>query len=75
MQVGTLFNLQFPPPINRQRRSNSLTPPVVSSHHLEIIDRPSNSNNTSRHKPRSFSVSGDHASNFQLYFIYKFILY
>ncbi|KAH0949879.1 hypothetical protein HN011_002002 [Eciton burchellii] len=63
MQVGTLFNLQFPPPINRQRRSNSLTPPVVSSHHLEIIDRPSNSNNTSRHKPRSFSVSGDHASN------------
>ncbi|XP_011349459.2 protein Smaug isoform X2 [Ooceraea biroi] len=60
------FNPQFPPPINRQRRSNSLTPPVASSHHLEIGDRAGNMNNTSRHKPRSFSVSGDHTSNINI---------
>lgn len=63
-QAGTSFNLQFPLPVSRQRRSNSLTPPVASSQHLEIVDRSNNMNNTtSRHKPRSFSVSGDHASN------------
>ncbi|XP_011148938.1 protein Smaug homolog 1 isoform X1 [Harpegnathos saltator] len=54
--------LQPPAPISRQRRSNSLTPPVATSHHHELVDRTSNANNSSRHKPRSFSVSGDHAS-------------
>lgn len=57
------FNLQFPPPISRQRRSNSLTPPVAPPHHLEVVDRTNSANNSSRHKPRSFSVSGDHAGN------------
>lgn len=36
-------------------------------HQLEIFERTNNANNSSRHKPRSFSVSGDHTSNFQLY--------
>ncbi|KOX80869.1 Protein Smaug like protein 1 [Melipona quadrifasciata] len=62
-QPGTAFNLQFPPPVTRQRRSNSLTPPVASPHHLEVVDRSNNVNCTSKHKPRSFSVSGDHTSN------------
>ncbi|EFN70949.1 Sterile alpha motif domain-containing protein 4B [Camponotus floridanus] len=52
--------LQFQP---RQRRSNSLTPPVPAPHQLEVFERTNNTNNSSRHKPRSFSVSGDHASN------------
>nr|XP_012229962.1 PREDICTED: protein Smaug homolog 1 isoform X2 [Linepithema humile] len=62
-----LFNMarspfvQFPVSVNRQRRSNSLTPPVAPSHHLEIVER-TNANNSSRHKPRSFSVSGDHTN-------------
>lgn len=56
--------LQFQP---RQRRSNSLTPPVPAPYQFEIFERTNNTNNSSRHKPRSFSVSGDHASNFQLY--------
>ena len=62
-QPGTAFNLQFPPPLTRQRRSNSLTPPVAASHHLEVVDRSNNVNCTTRHKSRSFSVSGDHTSN------------
>ncbi|KZC11322.1 Protein Smaug like protein 2 [Dufourea novaeangliae] len=62
-QPGTAFNLQFPPPVTRQRRSNSLTPPVAPPHHLEVVDRGNNVNCTTRHKPRSFSVSGDHTSN------------
>lgn len=62
-QPGTAFNLQFPPPVTRQRRSNSLTPPVAPPHHLEVVDRSNNINCTTRHKPRSFSVSGDHTSN------------
>lgn len=53
--------LQFHQP--RQRRSNSLTPPVPPPHQLEIFERTNNTNNSSRHKPRSFSVSGDHTSN------------
>ncbi|XP_071632652.1 protein Smaug homolog 1 [Temnothorax longispinosus] len=61
-QPGGTFNLHFPTSVNRQRRSNSLTPPVAPPHHLEIVDR-TNNTNASRHKPRSFSVSGDHASN------------
>ncbi|XP_043524810.1 protein Smaug homolog 1 [Frieseomelitta varia] len=62
-QPGTAFNLQFPPPVTRQRRSNSLTPPVAPPHHLEVVDRTNNVNCTTKHKPRSFSVSGDHTSN------------
>ncbi|KOC60335.1 Protein Smaug like protein 1 [Habropoda laboriosa] len=62
-QPGTAFNLQFPPPVTRQRRSNSLTPPVAPPHHLEVVDRSNNVNCTIKHKPRSFSVSGDHTSN------------
>ncbi|KYN28901.1 PREDICTED: protein Smaug homolog 1 [Trachymyrmex cornetzi] len=62
-QPGGTFNLHFPASVNRQRRSNSLTPPVAPPHHLEIVDRTNNTNSSSRHKPRSFSVSGDHASN------------
>ncbi|KYM79862.1 PREDICTED: protein Smaug homolog 1 [Atta cephalotes] len=62
-QLGGTFNLHFPASVNRQRRSNSLTPPVAPPHHLEIVDRTNNTNSSSRHKPRSFSVSGDHASN------------
>ncbi|XP_076161001.1 sterile alpha motif domain containing protein 4 smaug [Ptiloglossa arizonensis] len=62
-QPGTAFNLQFPPPVTRQRRSNSLTPPVAPPHHLEVVDRSNNVNCTAGHKPRSFSVSGDHTSN------------
>ncbi|XP_076661688.1 sterile alpha motif domain containing protein 4 smaug [Halictus rubicundus] len=62
-QPGTAFNLQFPPPVTRQRRSNSLTPPVAPPHHLEVVDRSNNVNCTTRHKPRSFSISGDHTSN------------
>ncbi|XP_012278862.1 protein Smaug homolog 1 [Orussus abietinus] len=61
-QPGTTFNLQFPPPVTRQRRSNSLTPPVAPPHHLEVVERSNNVNNSTRHKPRSFSVSGDHSS-------------
>lgn len=61
-QPGTAFNMQFPPPVTRQRRSNSLTPPVAPSHHLEVVDRSNNINCTTKHKPRSFSVSGDHTS-------------
>lgn len=61
-QPGTAFNLQFPPPVTRQRRSNSLTPPVAPPHHLEVVDRSNNVNCTAGHKPRSFSVSGDHTS-------------
>lgn len=56
------FNLQFPSPVARQRRSNSLTPPVAA-HHLDVVDRTNNTSSTNRHKPRSFSVSGDHAGN------------
>ncbi|XP_012264559.1 protein Smaug homolog 1 [Athalia rosae] len=56
------FNLQFPSPVARQRRSNSLTPPVAP-HHLDVVDRTTNATNSSRHKPRSFSVSGDHAGS------------
>ncbi|XP_011639003.1 protein Smaug homolog 1 [Pogonomyrmex barbatus] len=63
IQPNTTFNAPFPTSVNRQRRSNSLTPPVAPSHHLEIVERTNNANNSSRHKPRSFSVSGDHASN------------
>lgn len=65
-----------PPPqsINRQRRSNSLTPPVATSHHHEPVDRASNANNSCRHKPRSFSVSGDHASNYQPIVYYQALL-
>ncbi|XP_066589369.1 protein Smaug homolog 1 isoform X2 [Prorops nasuta] len=59
-QGSTTFNLQFPPPVARQRRSNSLTPPVAPPQHLEVIDRTNNLNSSNRHKPRSFSVSGDH---------------
>ncbi|CAK9823821.1 Protein Smaug homolog 1 [Anthophora retusa] len=62
-QPGTALNLQFPPPVTRQRRSNSLTPPVAPPHHLEVVDRSNNMNCTIKHKPRSFSVSGDHTSN------------
>ncbi|XP_014485347.1 PREDICTED: protein Smaug isoform X2 [Dinoponera quadriceps] len=54
---------QPPQPISRQRRSNSLTPPAATSHHHELVDRANNAANASRHKPRSFSVSGDHASS------------
>ncbi|KAL0127172.1 hypothetical protein PUN28_005451 [Cardiocondyla obscurior] len=60
---NTMFNMHFPASVNRQRRSNSLTPPVAPPHHLEIVDRTNNTNASSRHKPRSFSVSGDHTSN------------
>lgn len=61
-QPGTTFNIQFPPPVSRQRRSNSLTPPVAPSHHFEVLERSNNSQNSSRHKTRSFSISGDHTS-------------
>ncbi|XP_011868498.1 PREDICTED: protein Smaug homolog 1 [Vollenhovia emeryi] len=57
------FHLSFSTSVNRQRRSNSLTPPVAPPHHLEIVDRSNNTSTSSRHKPRSYSVSGDHASN------------
>ncbi|XP_008543271.1 protein Smaug [Microplitis demolitor] len=56
------FNVQFPPQIIRQRRSNSLTPPVAPPHHLEVAERTNNTHNSTRHKPRSFSVSGDNSS-------------
>lgn len=59
LQSGTTFNIQFPLPVPRQRRSNSLTPPVASSHQPEIIERSGNTNTSSRHKTRSYSVSGD----------------
>lgn len=62
-QPSTTFNIQFPPPVTRQRRSNSLTPPVAPPHHLEVVDRSNNANNSTRHKPRSFSVSGDHTGS------------
>ncbi|XP_034947735.1 protein Smaug homolog 1 [Chelonus insularis] len=62
-QTGNTFNVQFPPPITRQRRSNSLTPPVAPPHHLEVAERTNNTNNATRHKPRSFSVSGDNSSS------------
>ncbi|XP_023315914.1 protein Smaug homolog 1 isoform X2 [Trichogramma pretiosum] len=55
------FNFQLPTSA-RQRRSNSLTPPVASSHQHETIDRTSGTNMSSRHKTRSFSVSGDHST-------------
>lgn len=61
-QPGTAFNLQFPPPVTRQRRSNSLTPPVAPPHHLEVVDRSNNVNCTTKHKPRSFSMSGDQSN-------------
>lgn len=61
-QPGTTFNSQLLPPVSRQRRSNSLTPPFAPPHHQEIVDRSSNTNNTTRHKTRSFSVSGDHTT-------------
>ncbi|OAD62331.1 Protein Smaug like protein 2 [Eufriesea mexicana] len=48
---------------NTTIRSNSLTPPVAPPHHLEVVDRSNNVNCTTKHKPRSFSVSGDHTSN------------
>ncbi|XP_032688723.1 protein Smaug homolog 1 isoform X2 [Odontomachus brunneus] len=54
-----------PQPISRQRRSNSLTPPVATSHNHELVDRTNNASTSCRSKPRSFSVSGDHASNYQ----------
>ncbi|KAK0086293.1 hypothetical protein PV325_001840 [Microctonus aethiopoides] len=59
---GNTFNIQFPPSVTRQRRSNSLTPPVATPHYLEVAERTNNTNNTIRHKPRSFSVSGDNSS-------------
>ncbi|KAJ8684429.1 hypothetical protein QAD02_020221 [Eretmocerus hayati] len=59
-QPSTPFGLQFQVTNTRQRRSNSLTPPVASSHQPEIIER-SGSNIQMRHKARSFSVSGDHS--------------
>ncbi|XP_051162900.1 protein Smaug homolog 1 [Leptopilina boulardi] len=62
-QPGTTFNSQLLPPVSRQRRSNSLTPPFAPPHHPEIIDRSNNTNNTTRHKTRSFSVSGDHTTS------------
>ncbi|XP_015184329.1 PREDICTED: protein Smaug homolog 1 [Polistes dominula] len=62
-QPSTTFNLQFPPPVTRQRRSNSLTPPDASAHHLEVVDRTNNANNSTRHKPRSFSISIDHTNS------------
>ncbi|CAG5095680.1 Similar to samd4a: Protein Smaug homolog 1 (Xenopus laevis) [Cotesia congregata] len=62
-QSGNTFNVQFPPQITRQRRSNSLTPPVAPPHHLEVAERANNTNNSTRHKPRSFSVSGDNSSS------------
>jgi hypothetical protein len=60
-QSGNSFNLQFPSHVARQRRSNSLTPPVANSHHHEVAERTNNQNSTTRHKPRSFSVSGDNS--------------
>ncbi|XP_011301123.1 protein Smaug homolog 1 [Fopius arisanus] len=59
---GNGFSLHFQQPVARQRRSNSLTPPVAPPHHLEIAERTNNTNNATRHKPRSFSVSGDNSS-------------
>ncbi|XP_046749622.1 protein Smaug homolog 1 isoform X2 [Diprion similis] len=56
------FNLQYPSPVARQRRSNSLTPPIAA-HHLDVVDRSNNTTTINRHKPRSFSVSGDHAGS------------
>lgn len=69
---ASVFGLAPPPlpppppqPISRQRRSNSLTPPAATPHHHELVDRTNGVSNSSRHKPRSFSVSGEHASNYQ----------
>ncbi|XP_046432914.1 protein Smaug homolog 1 isoform X1 [Neodiprion virginianus] len=56
------FNLQYPSPVARQRRSNSLTPPIAA-HHLDVVDRSNNTTTMNRHKPRSFSVSGEHAGS------------
>ncbi|XP_011496373.1 PREDICTED: protein Smaug homolog 1 [Ceratosolen solmsi marchali] len=59
-QSGTSFNFQFQLPASRQRRSNSLTPPVSSQ--PEVIERGGgNSNISTRHKARSFSISEDHS--------------
>ncbi|KAI4490998.1 hypothetical protein M0802_010574 [Mischocyttarus mexicanus] len=41
----------------------SLTPPDASAHHLEVVDRTNNANNSTRHKPRSFSISIDHTNS------------
>ncbi|XP_029159867.1 protein Smaug [Nylanderia fulva] len=65
---STLFITQTAPPFlqfhhPRQRRSNSLTPPVPPPQQFEIFERSNNANNSSKHKPRSFSVSGDHTGN------------
>ncbi|XP_001602138.1 protein Smaug homolog 1 [Nasonia vitripennis] len=60
--TGAPFNFQFQLPCTRQRRSNSLTPPVASSHQPEVIERSGNTNISMRHKARSFSVSGDHST-------------
>ncbi|XP_043288548.1 protein Smaug homolog 1 isoform X2 [Venturia canescens] len=62
-QLGQSYSVPFPVPVSRQRRSNSLTPPVAPPNHLEIVERSNNTNNTTRHKPRSFSVSGDNSSS------------
>ncbi|XP_033231447.1 protein Smaug homolog 1 [Belonocnema kinseyi] len=62
-QPGTIFSTQLLPPVTRQRRSNSLTPPFIPLHHLEVIDRSNNVNNSTRHKARSYSVSGDHTTS------------
>ncbi|XP_015120993.1 protein Smaug homolog 1 isoform X1 [Diachasma alloeum] len=59
---GNGFSLQFQQPVARHRRSNSLTPPVAPPHHLEIAERTNNTSSATRHKPRSFSVSGDNSS-------------
>lgn len=67
-QSGSPFNFQFQLPVTRQRRSNSLTPPVASSHQPEVIERSGNSNLPARHKARSYSVSGDHSSEFDEFF-------
>ncbi|XP_014208090.1 protein Smaug homolog 1 [Copidosoma floridanum] len=61
-QNGSPFSFQFQLPITRQRRSNSLTPPVASCLQPEILDRSGSANISTRHKTRSFSVSGDHSS-------------
>ncbi|KAI4479023.1 hypothetical protein M0804_011485 [Polistes exclamans] len=43
--------------------TTSLTPPDASAHHLEVVDRTNNANNSTRHKPRSFSISIDHTNS------------
>ena len=55
---------QYPQPISRQRRSNSLTPPVPPPHPHEVIERNTGTttNHAIRQKPRSFSVSGDNST-------------